>query len=151
MRVWTNPGQRTEHAPGEPASCRSLKQGLGERDDGELRRVVRAEEGRGERPAMEAVLTTWPTPCWVGVGSRTVDAIDDAPLVGPEDPAPVLLAEVPHRAAQAPPALLWTRCTAPKRSSAWSCKARTEAPSDTSVTTPMASAPRGGELTLRLS
>ena len=91
---------------------------------------------------MDAVLTTWPTPCSIMSGTNV-----EMPWMTPHWLAPRIQRQSSSLKSQIgppspTPALLWTRCTAPKRSSAWSRKARTEAPSDTSVTTPMASAPR---------
>ena len=90
---------------------------------------------------MEAVLTTWPSPCSISSGTKV-----ETPWITPHWLTPMIQRQSSSENSQMGPpvpmpALLWTRCTAPKRSSARSRSSRTEAASDTSVTTPMASAP----------
>ena len=51
---------------------------------------------------MDAVLTTWPTPCSI-ISGTNVEMPWMTPTGWPEDPAPVLLVEIPDRAAQPDP------------------------------------------------
>ena len=91
---------------------------------------------------MDAVLTTCPSPCSIKSGTKVA-----TPWMTPHRFTPMIQRQSSSVTSQIgppspTPALLCTRCTAPNRSRAASRSARTDATSDTSVTTPIVSVPR---------
>ena len=125
-----------------PADCLEvLEERLRYGDDGLLGGVVGPEERGGDEAGDRRRVDHVALALFDQQGHEGGDAVDDAPQVDAEDPAPVLLADLPDRTTRPMPALLCTRCTAPKRSSVWSRSASHRSESETSVTTPIASAP----------
>ena len=106
MPVWTKPGHRTGDADRGPGGAEVLEQALGDGDHGMLRRRVRPEaRGRaqsGDRGRVDHVALA----LFEQHGHEGVDAVDHAPEVDPEDPAPLLLGDLPDRSAHTHPGVV---------------------------------------------
>ena len=98
---------------------------------------------------MDAVLTTWPSPCSTA-GHEGGDAVDHAPEVHAEDPAPVLLGDLPDGTAQADARVVVDEVDRTEAVEGPVPQTPAPTPSATSVTTAESFGPLGGQLAFGL-
>ena len=135
---------RAQHRDADrgPGGAQVLVQALGDGDHGVLRRGVRPEAGGRAQPGDRGRVDHVALALFEEQGHERVDAVDDAPEIDAEDPAPFLLGDLPDRAADAHPGVVVHEVGAAEVLQRSGRAGRGPRPaSETSVTTARTSAP----------